>query len=164
MNYRTAHEAPTAPHTPGGPGLPRLSAAPPRFAADTAAPPEAVHAALAKDTEGWTAWFDAVTTAVPTATGRTVGLRGGIRFEETVLADEPPRRFAYRADATNAPGLRALLEEWALSPAAAGGTRVRWTFAADGPPALRTFLLMSRPGLGLSFRSAVRSLDRRLAP
>lgn len=74
-----------------------------------------------------------------------------------------PRRFAYRADATNAPGLRALLEEWALSPTAVGGTRVRWTFAADGPPALRTFLLMSRPGLGLSFRSAVRSLDRRLA-
>ncbi|MFI2303778.1 SRPBCC family protein [Actinacidiphila glaucinigra] len=129
------------------------------LAADTAAPPEAVHAALAKDTEGWTAWFDAVTTA----TGRTVGLRGGIRCEETVLADEPPRRFAYRADATNAPGLRALLEEWALSPTAVGGTRVRWTFAADGPPALRTFLLMSRPGLGLSFRSAVRSLDRRLA-
>lgn len=141
-----------------------LASAPLRlvFAADVTAPPDAVHAALAKDTAGWTAWFGAVTAAVPTATGRTIGLRGGVRFEETVLADEPPRRFAYRVDATNAPGLRALLEEWALSPTPAGGTHVRWTFAADGPPPLRTFLLLSRPGLGLSFRSAVRSLDRRL--
>ncbi|MEU1619823.1 SRPBCC family protein [Streptomyces sp. NPDC005722] len=142
-----------------------LASAPLRlvFAADASAPPEAVHAALAEDTEGWTAWFDAVTAAVPTTGGRTIGLRAGVRFEETVLADEPPRRFAYRADATNVPGLRALLEEWALSPTPDGGTHVRWTFAADGPPALRTFLLMSRPGLGLSFRAAVRSLDRRLA-
>ncbi|MFD8078513.1 SRPBCC family protein [Streptomyces sp. NPDC059718] len=142
-----------------------LASAPLRlvFAAEVTAPPDTVHAALAKDTESWTAWFGAVTAAVPTATGRAIGLRGGVRFQETVLADEPPRRFAYRVDATNAPGLRALLEEWALSPTPAGGTHVRWTFAADGSPPLRTFLLLSRPGLGLSFRSAVRSLDRRLA-
>lgn len=142
-----------------------LASAPLRlvFAADVAAPPDAVHRALAKDTEGWPSWFGAVTAAVPTGTGRAITLRGGVRFEETVLADEPPRRFAYRVDATNVPGLHALLEEWALSPAPAGGTHVRWTFAADGSSALRNVLLLARPGLGLSFRSALRALDRRPA-
>ncbi|MGW3245717.1 SRPBCC family protein [Streptomyces sp. NPDC001070] len=142
-----------------------LASAPLRlvFAAEAAAPPDAVHAALAKDTEGWASWFGAITAAVPTDTGRAITLRGGVRFEETVLASEAPERFAYRIDAGNAPGLRALLEEWTLSPTASGGTRVRWTFAADGSSALRGLLLLARPGLGLSFRSAVRALDRRLA-
>lgn len=58
-------------------------------------------------------------------------------FRETVLAKEPGERYAYRVDETNAPALQALLEEWRLSPAATGaGTRVQWTFAADGPAAV----------------------------
>jgi hypothetical protein len=133
------------------------------FAADLTAPPEAVHRALAQDTEGWTAWFDAVTSAVPTAVGRDIALKGGIRFQETVLTDEAPLRYAYRADATNAPGLRALLEEWALSPTPSSGTRLQWTFAADGSPAFRAALRLARPGLGHAFRTAARRLDRRLA-
>lgn len=81
------------------------------------------------------------------------------------MAAEPERRYAYRADETNAPGLNALLEEWLLSaagPEASSGTRIRWTFAADGPAAFRLALKAARPGLDHAFRSAVRALDARL--
>lgn len=94
--------------------------------------------------------------------GREVRLRGGTRFEETVMAAEPAARYAYRVDVTNAPGLRALLEEWRLTPTAEG-TRVQWTFAAAGGAPLRLALRLGRPGFGRAFRDAVTALDRRLA-
>ncbi len=105
------------------------------FAAEVSAPPEAVYRALAEDVEGWPSWFAAVTADRPTeaGAGREVRLKGGTMFRETVLAKGPGERYAYRVDETNAPALQALLEEWRLSPAATGaGTRVQWTFAADG--------------------------------
>ncbi|GHI83803.1 SRPBCC family protein [Streptomyces xanthophaeus] len=134
------------------------------FEADATAPPEAVYQALAEELEGWPKWFRAVTLARPThgGAGREVRLMGGVRFQETIMAADPEQRYAYRADETNAPGLRALLEEWRLTPAGSG-THVRWTFAADGPTPFRLALTAARPGLGHSFRTAVRTLDRRLA-
>ncbi|MFD5411278.1 SRPBCC family protein [Streptomyces nojiriensis] len=146
-------------------GLDFIDDAPVRlvFATETAAPPEAVYQALAREVEGWADWFGAVTLARPThgGAGREIRLRGGVRFEETVMASDPERRYAYRVDTTNVPGVRALLEEWRLTPAGTG-THVRWTFAADGPALFRLGLAAARPGLGHSFRTAVRALDRRL--
>ncbi|MFJ9624342.1 SRPBCC family protein [Streptomyces sp. NPDC101181] len=134
------------------------------FAAEVSAPADVVYRALAEDVTGWPAWFTAVTRAAPTdaGAGREVRLRGGVRFRETVLAAEPGERYAYRVDATNAPGLRALLEEWRLTPEGSG-TRVRWTFAADGSGPFRLALGLGRAGLGRSFRDAMRRLDARLA-
>lgn len=134
------------------------------FAAEVSAPPDVVYRALADDVEGWPRWFTAVTAAVPVAAGagREVRLRGGIVFRETVIATEPGERYAYRIDSTNAPGPRALVEEWRLTPAGSG-TRVRWTFAADGSPLFRFALRRARGLVGRSFRDAVRSLDRRLS-
>ncbi|MFJ4315274.1 SRPBCC family protein [Streptomyces lavendulae] len=170
------------------------------FNARASAAPDAVYRALAEEVTGWPSWFRAVTLARPTrgGGGREVRLMGGVRFQETVMAADPGLRYAYRVDETNVPGVRALLEEWLLTPAdhspgtapgtttttgtpaapgtatttgtpaapgAAGtpGTLVRWTFAADGPPAFRLALTAARPGLGHSFRTAVRTLDARLA-
>ncbi|MEU8793616.1 SRPBCC family protein [Streptomyces sp. NPDC048643] len=135
------------------------------FAREVTADPEAVFRALAEDVSGWSDWFSAVTLARPTAdgAGREVRLRGGTRFEETVLVAEAPRTYAYRVDATNAPGIRALVEEWRLTPAGRG-TRVQWTFAADGTALFRGGLTLGRAGLGRAFRGAVTALDRRLAP
>ncbi|MEU9139881.1 SRPBCC family protein [Streptomyces sp. NPDC048404] len=134
------------------------------FAREVAAPPGAVFAALAEDVSGWSEWFSAVTLVRPTAdgTGREVRLRGGTRFEETVLVSRAPEAYTYRADVTNAPGLRALVEEWRLTPAGEG-TRVQWTFAADGTALFRAALTLGRSGLGRAFRDAVTALDRRLA-
>lgn len=70
--------------------------------------------------------------------------------------------YAYRVDATNAPGARALVEEWRLTPAGKG-TRVQWTFATDGAVPFRLALRLGRAGLGRAFRDAVMALDRRLA-
>jgi uncharacterized protein YndB with AHSA1/START domain len=149
---------------PEGPGF--VETAPLRlvFAREVAASPEAVFSALAEDVSSWTEWFSAVTLARPTAdgTGREVRLRGGTRFEETVLVSEAPELYAYRVDATNAPGLRALVEEWRLTPSGKG-TRVQWTFAADGTAFFRAALVVGRCGLGRAFRGAMTTLDRRLA-
>ncbi|MFE6664543.1 SRPBCC family protein [Streptomyces sp. NPDC057697] len=143
-----------------------VDAAPVRlvFAAEVSAAPEKVYRALADDVPGWPGWFTAVTAARPTegGTGREIRLRGGFVIEETIMAAEPGERYAYRADRCDAPGMRALLEEWRLAPAGTG-TRVRWTFAADGSWVCRMALRMARPGMGRAFRTAVRALDRRLA-
>jgi len=133
------------------------------FEREISAAPDAVFGALAEDVPGWSEWFAAVTSARPVDDGarRDVRLRGGTRFLETVLAAKPSEVYAYRVDVTNTPGARALAEEWRLFPAGTG-TRVRWTFAADGTAAFRLALRFARPGLGRAFRDAVTSLDRRL--
>ncbi|CAL9654952.1 hypothetical protein SUDANB105_06760 [Streptomyces sp. enrichment culture] len=145
-------------------GLDFVERAPVRlvFAREISAPPDRVFHALADDVPGWAEWFPHVTSARPTPDGRQVRLHGGTRFEETVLAAEAPEVYAYRVDVTNAPGVRALVEEWRLAPAD-GGTRVGWTFAADGNALFRAVLRPARGGLGRSFRQAVDALDRRLA-
>ncbi|MFD9904305.1 SRPBCC family protein [Streptomyces sp. NPDC059063] len=146
-------------------GLDFLTAAPLRhvFAREVAAPPEDVYRALAVDVEQWPAWFPSVTRARPTrgGEGREIRLQGGIRFEETILAAEAPERYVYRVDASNVPGLRALVEEWHLTPTATG-TRVRWTFAvrAMGVPYL--VVKFGRKGFDRSFQDAVAHLERRL--
>ncbi|MCQ4083607.1 SRPBCC family protein [Streptomyces sp. RB6PN25] len=146
-------------------GLDFVGSAPLRlvFADEISAGPAEVFHALAHDTAGWKEWFGAVTLARPTDGGREIGLMGGVRFSETVLASDDPTRYAYRVDTTNAPVVRALAEEWLLSPTAPGGTRVQWTFAVDAPAGARGLLRVARPGLGHAFRDAVRSLDAALA-
>ncbi|MCF3120376.1 SRPBCC family protein [Streptomyces arenae] len=147
-------------------GLDFVASAPLRlvFAREVGAPPEAVYRALADDVVGWPQWFTAVTLCRPTdgGKGREVRLKGGTRFQESILASEESTRYAYRVDVTNAPALRALAEEWRLTPAGTG-TRVQWTFAADGPALFRGALRVGRPGLGRAFRDAVTALDKRLA-
>ncbi|MEW1660879.1 SRPBCC family protein [Streptomyces sp. NPDC093707] len=134
------------------------------FAAEIAAPPEVVYAALADDTPGWAEWFTGVCGSTPThdGRGREIRLTGGTRSTETVLATEPGARYAYRVDTTDLPALHALLEDWRLTPAGSG-TRVRWTVAMDGPAAFRWLMPMARPGLRHAFGGSMRALDRRLA-
>ncbi|MEU6670946.1 SRPBCC family protein [Streptomyces sp. NPDC046727] len=134
------------------------------FARQISAAPEQVFRALAEDVPGWTRWFSAVTLARATdgGAGREIRLRGGTRFEETILAAKAPEVYAYRVDTTNAPGVRALVEEWCLTPQGTG-TRVQWTFAADGTAPFRFVLGLARAGLGRAFRDAMTSLDRLLA-
>ncbi|MBE8470434.1 SRPBCC family protein [Streptomyces justiciae] len=147
-------------------GLEFVDSAPVRlvFAREMSAPPEQVFHALVDDVPGWTEWFAAVTLARPTGDGTTreIRLRGGGRFQETIIAAKEPEVYAYRVDVANVPGVRALVEEWRLTPSGAG-TRVRWTFATDGTAAFRAVARLATPGLGRAFRDAVGALDRRLA-
>ncbi|MFB7507791.1 SRPBCC family protein [Streptomyces broussonetiae] len=132
------------------------------FTRDMAAAPEAVFHALAEDVPGWPEWFSAVASARPVEGGREVRLRGGIRFQETVLVAKAPEVYAYRVDTTNTPGARAWVEEWRLLPSGTG-TRVRMTFALDGTAPFRQVCRLVRPGTGQAFRNAVAALDRRLS-
>ncbi|MFE7039778.1 SRPBCC family protein [Streptomyces atratus] len=133
------------------------------FAAEVSAPPGVVYRALADDVAGWPSWFTSVTAARPTedGAGREVRLKGGTVLRETIIAAEPGERYVYRVDESNAPGLRALLEEWRLTPAGTG-TQVQWTFAADASAPFRFALRLGRPGVGRAFRDAVHNLDRLL--
>ncbi|MFC9843375.1 SRPBCC family protein [Streptomyces sp. NPDC060223] len=134
------------------------------FARVVTASPEAVFRALAEDVPGWAEWFSAVTLArsAEDGAGREIRLRGGIRFQETVLVATAPEVYTYRVDVTNAPGARALVEEWRLTPEGTG-TRVQWTFATDGTAPFRLALRLSRAALARTFRDTVTALDRRLA-
>ncbi|MEV6586994.1 SRPBCC family protein [Streptomyces acidicola] len=147
-------------------GLDFVGTAPVRlvFTREMSAPPDAVFRAMAEDVPGWSEWFTGVTYALPVGDGtrREVRLKGGTRFLETIVAAEPSTVYAYRVDETNVPGVGALLEEWRLAPAGTG-TRVRWSWAADGSAVFRFALRLARPGLQRAFRDAVVALDRRLS-
>lgn len=134
------------------------------FAREISAPPERVYPALAEDVPGWSDWFGAVTLARPLddGAGREIRLRGGTRFRETILVAKEPEEYTYRVDVTNAPGTRAMVEQWLLAPAGSG-TRVQWTVAVDGTALFRHALALARPGVARAFRNAATSLDRRLA-
>ena len=146
-------------------GLDFIETAPVRlvFAQEMSAPPEAVFRALAEDVPGWAQWFSAVTLARSTGDGSTreIHLKGGGRFQETILASKEPEVYAYRVDLANAPGARAIAEEWRLTSAGTG-TRVRWTFAVDGTAAFRVVTRIGGAGLGRAFRNAARTLDGQL--
>lgn len=144
-------------------GVDFLGTAPVRlvFSVAVAASPDAIYRALAEDTESWPEWFGAVKSARSTAAGRDIVLSGGLRFEETVLVAEPPKRYVYRADAVNRPGVRAIIEEWRVEPVPGGGSLVRWTVAVEPARAATGFLRLLAPALGVSFRGAMRKLDRR---
>ena len=134
------------------------------FTARMTAPPGVVFRALAEDVPGWSDWFPAVTSIglVDGGAGRKVRLAGGTRFRETIVASEPDELYAYRVDEATVPGVHALLEEWRLAPDGTG-TRVQWTWAADGNALFRLLTRLSRAALARVFRGAVTALDRRLA-
>ncbi|MGW2861187.1 SRPBCC family protein [Streptomyces sp. NPDC001205] len=134
------------------------------FTARLAAGPAAVYRALADEVSDMPAWFSSIAAARPLdgGAGREIRLRGGVFFRETIMATDPGERYAYRVDETNAPGVTALLEDWRLAPDGSG-TRVRWTMATEGPALFRLLARVAGPGMGQSFRSAMRRLDRRLA-
>ncbi|MGW2962547.1 SRPBCC family protein [Streptomyces sp. NPDC001220] len=141
-------------------GLDFVETAPVRlvFGREMTAAPRTVFRALAEDVPGWSQWLTGVTSARPTEHGRQVRLRGGVRFEETVLTSRAPEVYAYRVDVANVPGARAWLEEWRLVPSGTG-TRVRMTFALDGTAPFRAMCRLAAPGMGRAIREGIRTLD-----
>jgi Polyketide cyclase / dehydrase and lipid transport len=75
-------------------------------------------------------------------------LRGGIRARERLLAWDENRRFAYRVEEVNMPGIRAFVEEWTVAPVAQDRTELRWTLACDcaGPAGLMLRAASNRIG------------------
>ena len=116
---------------------------------------------LANRPEGWPRWFRVARdcryeSAPPYGVGtlRRMSLRGGLVAQEKVLAWDEDKRFAYRIDDLNAPGFRALMEEWTVERTAEGRTRLQWVFAIEGTKPVQLLLRLGRPALDHVFKQA----------
>lgn len=88
---------------------------------------------------------------------------GGWLMEETMLAWDEGRRWAYRIDRSTAPIAHAQLESTTLADDDGGGTRVRWALAFEP----RLLMKLARPWLQTStqrmLERALCNLERREA-
>lgn len=95
--------------------------------------------------------------------GRWLALGRG-RVEETVLAWDDSKRFAYRVDGTSFPLADSLVESWDLEPVDGGDTTsVRWTFAAEPRLALRAARPLAELTMRRLFLRAMQNLERELS-
>ena len=137
------------------------------FDAGVDAARDRVFEAIVADPQRWKAWFPGITGgryagAADHGVGATrfLGL-AGLRVRETILVDEPPRRWAYRVDAASIPIARAVVETWRFEELP-DGTYVRWSLAID-PTALFTLLLpFPQTTLGAIWRRGMRNLGAHL--
>ena len=118
-------------------GLEFLRTAPKVYVAECtiAAPPRAVWDAFTHPST-WRSWWPGVTSASygnspePYGVGTFREARvSGQRYQETIVAWDEERRFAYRIDRATIPIAHAQLESTELRDEAGNGTRVRWTIA-----------------------------------
>ncbi len=128
------------------------------------APVDAVFAAISAHPSTWT-WFPDVTDGAyegddPAGVGTRRSVRvGGVRYRETILAWDEPRRWSYRVDETSAPIFAALLEDWVMEPAARDTTTLVWTFAFDPLAETAELLTGAHDMIGATFHDACRGLD-----
>jgi Polyketide cyclase / dehydrase and lipid transport len=150
-------------------GLDFLETAPHRFdyRASLAAPCAAVFAAISADPSTW-GWFPGIEAGgyegdQPAGVGTRRWVRiGGVKYRETMLAWDAPKRWTYRVDETSGPVFKALLEDWVMTPAAGDSTTLGWTFAFDPVPEMAEILIGARELIGTTFSDAAKGLDAAL--
>ncbi|MGW7363893.1 SRPBCC family protein [Streptomyces sp. NPDC054841] len=127
---------------------------------------DALFEQLAAYPENWPRWFAPANDvhfegSPPYGTGslRCFRLYRVIRARERIIAWDPGRRFAYCAQETNAPGVRALVEEWTLTPSGDARTTVRWTLAVDSRAPVHLLLRSGRHHINKLFREAAQRLE-----
>jgi uncharacterized protein YndB with AHSA1/START domain len=134
------------------------------YDAPLAAPPAIVFAAISADPSTWS-WFPGIETgeyegdAAPGVGTRRWVRIGGVKYRETILAWDEPRRWAYRVDETSAPVFAVLVEDWGIEPAAGGGATLRWTFAFEPLPETAALFAGARELIGTTFHDAAKGLD-----
>ena len=146
-----------------------IAAAPKRwtFDAEVAAPQARVFDAISADPSTWT-WFPGLSSGGYEGEGphgvgskRHVSMTG-TTYRETMLAWDPPGRWAYRVDETSVPLAHALVEDWVIE-AKGDHAVVRWTFAIDPRPLFRAGLAVAPKVMGRLFRKAMANLSDELA-
>ncbi len=133
-------------------------------------PPERVFDAIGPDPARWGDWFPGfdhsgrwLTAGDPGTGSRRVVRMAGVTYEETILAWEPPHRFAFRLDRAAAPLAYALAEDYRVGSHPSGST-LEWTFALDPRPVLKPMIRLMDPVLARLLRRMAANLERRLAP
>ncbi|WP_330230584.1 SRPBCC family protein [Nocardia sp. NBC_00508] len=117
---------------------------------DIGADPAAVWAALTADDAlvSWSPVISAMEWTAPRPFGvgatRTVTLGGVVRLDERFYRWDEGKRMTFTVDAASIPGLRRFAEDIVLAPRTEG-TRLTWTFALEGTPALRPLLALASP-------------------
>ncbi len=136
------------------------------YHAPLAAPPVAVFAAISADPSTWS-WFPGLDEgeyegdATPGIGTRRWVRTGGVKYRETILAWDEPRRWAYRVDETSAPLFAVLLEDWVIEPAGNSST-LRWTFAFEPLRETAELFAGARDLIGTAFHGAAQGLDAAL--
>lgn len=136
------------------------------YEAPLAAPPAAVFAAISADPATWK-WFPGIEAGeyegddAPGLGSRRWVRIGGVKYRETILAWDEPRRWTYRVDETSAAVFGALLEDWVIEPAGDGST-LRWTFAFEPLPETADLFAGARDLIGTTFHDAAKGLDATL--
>jgi uncharacterized protein YndB with AHSA1/START domain len=147
-----------------------LGTAPHRFTyrAVIGRPPERVFDAIAGDPARWGDWFPGFDhsgrwlTPEPHGDGSRRAVRmGGVAYEETILAWDRPRRFAFRLDRAAAPLAYALAEDYRVDAHPSGST-LEWTFAVEPRRLLGLTAALFDPVLSRLFRRIAANLDRKL--
>jgi hypothetical protein len=131
-------------------------------------PPDRIFAAIAEDAPGWGDWNPGFSktgrylSPPPHGPGSQRVVRmSGITYDETILAWNPPERWAFRVDKAAAPIAHALAEDYRITPVD-GGSIVQWTFAADPRSALRVATPLLAPTLTALFRRAMSNLEKKI--
>jgi len=131
------------------------------------ASPAAVWPAFA-DAAAWLGWFTGMqdahyTSPAPYGVGSTRSVRVmGLEADETILAFDPGKRFAFRVDSANLPMLRALVEVVTLEPDGAN-TRIVYRQALEPRPWLRPLMPLLRRQMERGLRRGLDGLGPWLA-
>ena len=138
------------------------------FEEEVHAPQEEVFAAISADPSTWT-WFPGLSSGSYEGDGpHGVGTKrhvkmSGITYRETMLAWEPPARWAYRVDESTAPLAHALVEDWVVERRGDDRSAVRWTFAIDPRSLFKAGLPAAPTVMGRLFKKAMANLSEELA-
>ena len=130
-----------------------------------ALPADRVFELVAERPESWPDWFSLAREChyegIPphgAGTLRRILLRGGIRARERVLAWDEDRRFAYRVEEINIPGIRAAMEEWTVQAVTEDRTELRWILAVDCAKSAGLMLQAARAGIDRVFSQGIRRM------
>ncbi|MGW4872933.1 SRPBCC family protein [Streptomyces chartreusis] len=133
---------------------------------DLDAPADVVFEQLAAHPEHWPRWFGPANECryegpppYGVGTTRLLRLYRLVRAREILMVWDPGEQFAYRVHQTNARGVTAVMERWALTPSAGGRTRVSWTIAVDCAPPVRLLLRVSRRHVDKVFQDAMKRFE-----
>jgi hypothetical protein len=85
----------------------------------------------------------------------------GTTYKETILAWDPPTRWAYRVDECSAPIARALVEDWAIS-LDGDASVVTWTFTIDPRALFIAGMPVAGKVMGSLFAKAMHNLSAQL--
>ncbi|MFF0634047.1 SRPBCC family protein [Nocardia sp. NPDC004151] len=131
--------------------------------------PQAVWQLLIAD-DALASWSAAVTSVewlsprpFRAGTTRVVTLGGVVSLLERFYRWEPGSRMTFTVDAASIPGLKHFAEDIRLEPISTG-TRLTWTFALEGTPALRPLLTAASPLQRYVTQTIARGVARRAQP